>query len=156
MKNRIYSLLTFVMLGMMISSCYEEPDFLSEIVTSEGRNFPVIADFTLLTTGSPFKEGTKVDLDLDYWSLDEIATIKLYQRVDGAAPTEVASYNHTTNFQADSQTDQILMSYTIPVIAGATGKIVLDAEVINVNGLIRNTSTGGTGNRPSITLSVTK
>ncbi|GJM35230.1 MAG: hypothetical protein DHS20C18_42310 [Saprospiraceae bacterium] len=145
-----------VLSGLTFSSCYKESDWLGDNTTTEGKHFPVIAGFELVTEGGPFSEGTSVQLDLDFWSLDAISSIKLYERVDGGDPVEVASFGYTANFQDDSQTDELIMSYTIPSLPADTVQITLDAEVVNENGLTRNTKDGDTSNRPSITFTAVK
>lgn len=156
LKNIKTCFFTLGLLAIGLSSCYEEPDWVGDNVTTEGKHFPVIAGFGLQTEGDYFKEGTTIQLDLDYWSLDPIAAIKLYERVDGGDPVEVASFGYTANFQEDSQTDEIIMPYTIPTLPADTVQIVLDAEVVNENGLTRNSTDGGTANRPSITINAIK
>lgn len=153
-KSSLLPILAIVVFSF--SSCYEEPDWLGDNVTTEGKHYPVIAGFNVLTEGEYFPEGTAVELDLDYWSLDEIASVKLYESIDGADPVEVATFTHADNFQADSQTDEMLMTYTIPSLTTDSIAIRLDAEVINVNGLTRNSVDGGTANRPSVTITAQK
>ena len=144
----------FLFLSLMafgLSSCYEEPDWLGDNVTTEGKHFPVIAGFDA-PNGTDFKVGETAQLDLRYWSVDPISTIKLHATIDDVT-TEVSSKSYTQNFQEDSQTDMMLFDYTIPDVAVGTA-IRIDAEIINENGLTRNTVDGGTANRPSITLTV--
>ncbi len=151
--------ISFFLLSMLLigfSSCYEEPDWLGDNSTTEGKNFPVIAGFDLETEGETFAEGSTIQLDLDFWSLDPIASIRLYEHIDGGDAVEVASFGYTPNFQDDSQTDELIMTYTIPTLPADTVQITLDAEVINENGLTRNTKDSGTANRPSITITAVK
>lgn len=156
LKNIIYSILILGMVGLIFSSCYKEPDWVGDNTTTEGKHFPVIAGVTLVTAGDFFQEGSTIQIDLDYWSLDDIATVKLYENVDGGGATEVSSTSHVSNFQEDSQTDEMILSYTIPTLPSDTVEIVLDVEVINVNGLTRNSKNGGTANRPSISIMAIK
>ncbi|WP_367388563.1 hypothetical protein [Lewinella sp. LCG006] len=121
------------------SSCYEEPDWLAENVTPGRGNFPVISTFGT-TNGSEFAAGETVQLDLRFFSVDEIDRIVLSSIID-AVETEEETFAYTPNFAEDSQTDKLLMSYTIPANLPATvTKVILKVEIINKNGLTRDAS----------------
>lgn len=100
--------------------------------------------------------GTALEFDVDYWSTDPIAAIKLHETEGGEDTEEVFSASHTDNFQEDSQTDEMLIAHTAPFILADTIQVRYDAEIVNENGLTRNTVDGGTANRPSITITVIK
>lgn len=100
--------------------------------------------------------GKSLEFDVDYWSTDPIAAIKLHETEGDEHTEEVFSASHTDNFQEDSQTDEMLIAHTAPFILADTIQVRYDAEIVNENGLTRNTVDGGTANRPSITITVIK
>lgn len=121
------------------SSCYEEPDWLADNVTPGRGNFPVIATFGT-TNGSEFAAGETVQLDLRFFSVDEIDRIVLSSIIDNVT-TEEETFGYTPNFAEDSQTDKLLMSYTVPAgLPADVMTITLKVEIINKNGLTRDAS----------------
>ncbi|GLR15648.1 hypothetical protein [Portibacter lacus] len=155
-KYILRNLAFLFLIAFTVSSCYKESDWLGDNTTTEGKHFPVIAGITILDEMDTYPVGTNIQIDLDFWSLDEISTIKLYQTIGGGETTEVKSYPFVSNFQEDSQTDELIMDYQIPSITEESVSIRLDVEVINVNGLTRNSVDSGTANRPSLTITAVK
>lgn len=133
--NIPFFLFLFALLGFQ--SCYETPDWLEENTTPGLGNFPVIAAFSA-TNGTTFQAGETVNLDLRFWSVDPIQEIVLSSTI-GELTSEVASFGYTPNFDAESQTDKLLMDYNIPTsLDTSISEIILDIEIINENTLTRN------------------
>lgn len=154
MKSILYIFSLVVLFSVGLTSCYEQDDWLSDNTTTEGRHFPVIAEFFVLNPQDSFDVNDEIRLDLRYWSVDDIEVINMYATPQGGATMLVNSYPYSPNFQEDTQTDQLTMSYTVP--SGVSGEVRLDAEIVNQNGLVRNTNvaTSASGNRPSVTIVV--
>lgn len=130
----------FFIFSLSLTACYEEEDWLGDNTTPGRGNFPVVATFTS-SNGLSFSLGQTVNLDLRFFSVDEIDRIALISVIDGVE-VEEATFPYTPNFAADSQTDKLLMSYTLPnaVPAGVT-KIGLKVTIYNKNGLTRTSTT---------------
>ena len=124
---------------LALTGCYDEPDFLRDNVTI-GRGYaPVIATFTS-TNGTTFLEGDVAQLDLRYWSIDPIEEVVLYETIGSGARTRVAAMPYQANFAEDSQTDKMLLTYTIPDVPADVTSILVEAEVVNENGLTKTSS----------------
>ena len=147
MKNKLIYIFCLV-LTVSMTGCYDEPDWLGDNTTTEGKNFPVISGLST-TNGDIFKSNEVVNLDLDFWSDDDIAEIRLIEKIDGTERL-VETYDYAPNFQEDSQTDELLMDYIVPPLTEET-EIVLAVEIINENGLSRITPDPGS-NTPSGTV----
>lgn len=133
--NIPFFLFLFALLGFQ--SCYETPDWLEDNTTPGLGNFPVIAAFSA-TNGNAFAAGETVNLDLRFWSVDPVREIVLSSTIGGVT-TEVASFGYAANFDADSQTDKLLMDYSIPAsLDTSITEIMLAVEIINENTLARN------------------
>ena len=125
--------LSILVLGF--SSCYEEPDWLADNTTPGSGNFPVISTFGT-SNGRDFAVGETAQLDLRFFSVDEIDRIVLSSIINGVEMEE-ETFAYTPNFSEDSQTDVLLMSYTVPTgLASDVTTISLKVEIINKNGLI--------------------
>ncbi|MCF6285904.1 MAG: hypothetical protein L3K26_12010, partial [Candidatus Hydrogenedentes bacterium] len=72
----------------------------------------VITSIYEIKTVTYYNAGTVLDFDLDYWSLDPIKDVNFYRHVDGGDAEEISSSAHIDNFQEDSQTEELLYSYT--------------------------------------------
>lgn len=127
-------------MSTVLVSCYDEPDWLGDNTTSEGRNFPVIAGLSV-TNGETFSSGETVNIDLDFWSDDPIDEIRLIEKIGGGERI-FETFGYVENFQEDSQTDELLMDYIVPELTMDT-TIILAVEIINENGLTRITPDPG-------------
>lgn len=120
---------------LALTGCYEEPDWLGDNTVSLG-NFPVISSFSVVDDRE-FELGETVELDLRFWSDAPIQEIVLSSLI-GDTKAEVATFGYTPNFAEDSQTDKLLMSYTIPnELPDGVSSISLEVNIINENGLNR-------------------
>jgi hypothetical protein len=120
---------------LALTGCYEEPDWLGDNTVSLG-NFPVISSFSVVDNRE-FELGETVELDLRFWSDAPIQEIVLSSLI-GDTKTEAATFGYTPNFAEDSQTDKLLMSYTIPnELPEDVSSISLEVNIINENGLNR-------------------
>lgn len=122
-----------LMLLVVFTGCYDEPDLLSDLTTTEGKHFPVIASFGTESGETTFSSGASVGLDLRYWSVDEIDQIIFSETIDGNT-SEFANLGYTQNFAEDSQTDKLVVDYTAPSVAAET-TVTITVEILNANGL---------------------
>ncbi|TNE61228.1 MAG: hypothetical protein EP344_06230 [Bacteroidetes bacterium] len=127
-----------LLLGLVLSGCYKEPNWLDDNVTTGKGNYPVIATLTL-ANGNSFSIGETAQLDLRYWSLDPIKEIQLYSVIDGTENLESSS-PHVANFAEDSQTDKMILDYTVPSVPNDITEITLKVTIVNENTLTRSST----------------
>ena len=128
--------LALLVLALALPSCYKESNWLDDNVTPGKGNFPVIATLTLVN-GNMHKRGETAQLDLRYWSVDQIKEIQLNSIIGGVS-TLVSTTPYTSNFAADSQTDKLILDYPVPAnLDPAVTKVSLEVKVINDNTLSR-------------------
>jgi hypothetical protein len=135
-------------------ACYEQENPIEDLYDTEGRELPVISGWELAEEDLPdvLSTGTEITADLRYWSVPDITEIRFIE-VIGDTEATVESRPYTQNFNEQSQTDQMLFTYTTPDVSDTTA-ITLVAEVENADNLTRRSGTGGSGTRPSITITV--
>lgn len=132
MKNIYFIAL---ILTVLITACHDEPDWLGDNTTTEGNHFPVIG--TLTASSTTVSSGGSIELDMRYWSLDPIRETALIEKAEGAADfTIVDTYPYTFNFNAETQDEQLIMTYIAPAVSD-TSEYEVGARVINENGLTR-------------------
>jgi len=136
--QRIFFKYLLLLCGVIaLHSCYKESNFLDENTTTEDKNFPVVATFAV-TNGATFKVGDAIKTELNYWSIDPIKEIRLYQTVAGVREIKVTK-PYAAAFSKQSQTDSLLMEFPMPQLAVGT-EVSVQAEVVNDNGLMRLSS----------------
>jgi len=150
--NKIVSFSLFVLLALLISSCYKEPDFIGDNSKTEGKHFPVISGFNIIDKADSYSQGEMVKVDLDFWSLDPIKEINFFFKI-GDSIVLAGNSNYIANFQEDSQSDELVMDLLVPAVDSVV-EVTINAEVVNENGLTVNSENGGTGNRPSVSVTV--
>ncbi|GEM_PF-936330 len=150
MKQILPILLAFAVAVSLLPGCYKEPDWVGDHIKTENKHYPVISGFRVVDKKDAYAQGDQVTVDLDFWSVDPIKEIQFYF----VKPDTVlaGSSPYIENFKEDSQTDELVMSFTVPVVQDTTD-VVIDALIINENGLTRR-SGSGTGNRPSVSITV--
>ena len=151
-QNKLVSFSFFVLLALVISSCYKEPDFIGDNSTTEGKHFPVISGFNVVDKADSYNQGESVKVDLDFWSTDPIKEINFHYRI-GDTDVIAATSSYVANFQEDSQTDELVMEIAVPAV-DSTVTVTIDAEILNENGLSVISKDEGTGNRPSVSIVV--
>jgi hypothetical protein len=146
--------ITLCLIGLSLLSCYEQDNPIDDLYETDGRELPAIAGWDLVEEDLPdvLAPGSEITADLRYWSVPEVTEVRFIEVMDGSEST-VESRPYTQNFNEQSQTDQMVFSYTTPNVADTT-TITLEAEVENEDNLVRRTGTGGSATRPSITITV--
>ncbi len=138
-------ILGFLPILLLTSSCYKESNWIAENVDTEGFFYPLIQDVIAeSTTGDPIAEGSELLVSVYYWSRDPVATVELYETIDGNEQV-IHTATEPTRFDAERSVDVLEYTYTVP--AGTAGKeITLKAVVTTTNGLSRDKSTSFTVN----------
>lgn len=152
MKYIQYTVLCLI--GLSFMACYEQDNPIEDLYETDGRELPVIAEWGLVEDELPnvLETGTEITADLRYWSVPDVTEVRFIE-VIGDSESTIESRPYTQNFNEQSQTDQMVFSYTTPNVADTTS-IILVAEVENADDLTRRSGTGGSGTRPSITITV--
>ena len=141
-------------LGLGLAACYDQDNPIQDLYETEGREYANIAEWGLSNEDLPdvLAPGTELAPDLRYSSVPEVTEVRFIE-VIGDTESTVESRPYTLNFNEETQTDQMVFSYTTPEVSDTTS-ITLVAEVENEDNLVRRTGTGGSGTRPSITITV--
>jgi hypothetical protein len=137
MKNLIVLFYTLIAV-FAFSSCYKESAWLDENTTSEGKFFPNVFFNTL--DSATFSKGGSVRCNIEYWSKDKIKEVRFYNAIGTAAKTIVNTIPYTPAYSSFKKSDTLVYQYVVPVTAASGTSIVLDAEVVNENGLMRTSN----------------
>jgi len=143
-------LVLFVAVGLVMMSCLEEDNWLEDNIEPTGNHYPTIADLDIRNPDPQgvYQAGETINLDLLFWSEDEVSEIVLRDSVvNESAQQEYSRYSYSeAKFFEETQTDSLGMEYTIPSVPNDPSQIHLQVEVINENGLSRtNDESGNTG-----------
>ena len=135
--NRLNSIL-FCCFGFLITltSCFEQEDPLNDLIERTGNHYPVVANIRSLENQGyevNFTPGGKVNLELQYWSLDPISEIGFYDIINDDT-TLINSFPYEPAFSRISDTDTLVIAYDVPNLASDTD-VILYLEVVNENGL---------------------
>ena len=145
--------LLFSALFVLLVGCHDEDNFLAENTERTGEKAPVVSNLSLESAQDTLAVGETARLDLRFWSEGTVASINLYDSlvVDGSgvrAQQQVTSIDPSNAaFSEESQTDSLIIEYTVPSEVSDTTFIDLDVEVVNDNGL---RETNETANTPAI------
>jgi len=126
-----------VCLLLLLSGCFDEDNFLVDNIERTGQSFPVISNLEIINDQSSYSEGDIVQLDLRFWSEDPVANIVLSDSlINLSSQQEVSTFSYSqAAFSETSQTDSLIIDYTIPTVPNDTTEINLEVQVNNENGL---------------------
>lgn len=127
----------FACMVLLFTGCFEEDNFFEDNIELTGRSFPVISDLEIINAKSSYAEGETVRLDVRFWSEDPIESIALSDSLIGIRAQQqftVIPYSEAA-FSETSQTDSLVIEYTVPTVPNDTTQINLEVEVTNENGL---------------------
>ena len=140
MKNKISKLFIAVFATVvMISSCKKnDPDqWLKDNITIVGK-VPVVAGFTVKPPQTTnVAAGASVQLDLRYWSDEQIDKINLRSTVGANAQSLVSTTPYQKAYSNVSRTDSLLLGYQVPGDLAKGTSIVMEVEVVNKNTLTK-------------------
>lgn|GEM_PF-2906871 len=127
---------------VLLSSCYKESDWISDNVDTDGYFYPLIQDVLVEpanSTATSFAEGDEALISIYYWSRDDVASVEIFETIDGNEKL-IHTATQPTRFDPARSVDVLETSYTIPT--GTSGKeITIRAVVTTVNGLSRDKAT---------------
>lgn len=127
MKN--IKFLLFLVLIIGLSSCYKEESWVDKNVKDGGNSVPVIQNLSITNTpeGGAFKIGDMVNLDLQYWSIDEVADLSVYSLVD-KVETLYKSFPFVDSYDTETGTQIQSVNYLIP--DGTSGDTLTIAVIV--------------------------
>jgi hypothetical protein len=133
----IKKVVLFAVVGLLVTSCLEEDNWLEENIKETGNQYPNISDFEIENLKDEYAEGETVQLDLLFWSESPIQEIVLRDSVVNESPQQVYSRfsPDEASFSEASQTDSLRIAYQIPTVPNDTSQINLEIEIVNENGL---------------------
>ncbi len=163
--------LALLVLGCALSSCYKENqwDWVGQNTTLTGKGFAPVSTNTLFdlnltnpnNTTSPriprsinatistrpeiLPAGYTIQTELQYYCIDPLKEILVYQTVGTAARTTLRTIPYQPSFSRNKGLDTLIVEYTVPALASGTN-IILDLDVMSINGLGLVGSTGATAN----------
>ncbi|ATP58146.1 hypothetical protein CPT03_17580 [Pedobacter ginsengisoli] len=140
MKNKISKLFIAVFATVVLfSSCKKnDPDhWLKDNITIVGK-VPVVAGFTVKPPQTTnVAAGASVQLDLRYWSDEQIDKINLRSTVGANAQALVSTTPYQKAYSTVSRTDSLLLGYQVPGDLAKGTSIVMEVEVVNKNTLTK-------------------
>lgn len=131
-----YSFLAVLFSSIMLSSCFEEDNFLDDNLTLTGNHFPVIASFSVDTKSVYVINEVVTDAILSYWTEGSIKQINVYNTIGSGTKDIVSTTPYSANFIDSLRTDVFVFDYDIPNVEPRTS-IKIEVEVENVNGLTK-------------------
>ncbi|AMM52050.1 hypothetical protein TH61_13840 [Rufibacter sp. DG15C] len=147
MKRIINYLFVLVLGSALLTSCYDEPDFIKDNTTPTGKgSVPVsgndlidlangrIALSTSATAPNSYAAGEKISFELGFFSDSPIKEINLYETIGTGARTKVQTYPYKPAFSQTDRTDTLIVNYTVPQVPSKS-VIKLETEILNENGL---------------------
>ncbi len=128
--------LLLMIAGLTLVSCSEDNFFLDNI-DQTGRSFPVISNIIIQNQQDEYTSGETVQIRVEFWSNDPVKEIVLYDSLVNIRDREVVLTEPAANasFSEESETDVIILNYTVPDVPEDPTTINLQVEVINENGL---------------------
>ncbi len=136
MKNIL--ILMLGLMAMTFTSCYEEPDWISDNTTTEGKHYAQIQS-VYVEDGATLTPGSTFNLMVDYWSIDDVDKLDLTQDILGVE-TLVSSTPYADHYDAEKNVQVMPLSYTIPADVEAGTDISLTVDVITTGGLVTSKS----------------
>lgn len=143
MKNIFFCITLLVVFTAGLLSCEKSKDFIADESTRSGGYLPVSTNALLdvnnnttigtSATSTKYAPGAVVKTELQFFSVDPIKEINLYETVGSGTKTKVgASIPYAAAYSPVKKLDTLLVSYTVPSAASGT-TIKLDYEIMNIN-----------------------
>ncbi|HTL09923.1 MAG TPA: hypothetical protein VL307_16730 [Chitinophagaceae bacterium] len=143
MKKSFLFIALLATLAAGIASCEKSKDYIVDESTRSGGYLPVSTNAlldvnnntTIGTSASSTKyaPGAVVKTELQFFSIDPIKEINLFETVGAGTKTKVgASIPYASAYSSIKKLDTLLVSYTVPTAASGT-TIKLEYEIMNIN-----------------------
>lgn len=123
----------------LVTSCYEEEQWLEDNIETEGKNYPVIQSVGVEGELAP---GNTLNLIMHYWSSDPILRYDLYDSVAMVSNQQLySSTDYVYNYDEETGSEVVTLPYTIPSTVVDTSIVILRVAIVNENGLSREVVT---------------
>lgn len=144
MKNTTFFFLLVLTTMAVVVSCKKSTDFIADESTKSGGYLPVSTNALLdvnnnttigtTATSTKYAPGGVVKTELQYFSVDPVKEINLYETVGAGTRNKVgASIPYASAYSAIKKLDTLLVPYTVPAGTASGTTIKLDYEIMNVN-----------------------
>lgn len=171
MKNiNVFSLIALFVLGMTLSGCYKDKewDWVSQNTTASGKyapvssntlydlnltnpnnttnpKIPISINATSATNRHRLAAGYTLRTELQYYCIDPIKEIVLYEALGTGAKAIKKTYPYQPAFSKNKGVDTLIIEYALPELA-TNADINLEIDVISTKGQGLVGSTGATAN----------
>ena len=135
-KLYVYPFLLATVVVTLLTSCYEEENWLEDNITPTGEYYPTIYMNDL---DGEYAAGDEVIVDLEFASQGTLENIVLYQQLGEAEEEVVSTTPYQPAFSQKKSQDTLALTYVVPSITD-TVEITLRAEAVNANGLTTSSS----------------
>lgn len=122
---------------ILLSSCKKNDadQWLKDNIEVIGK-IPVITSLAVVPPQTvSVQAGSVVNLDLRYWSEDEIDQINFRDSVGTTVKKLFLNKPYQKAYSTVSRTDSLLAPYQVPAGLASNTKIIIEAEVVNKNSL---------------------
>lgn len=133
MKNILFVLFSV----LLVTSCYEETDWVEDNSTTNGHHFPMIQD--VIPESDTVQAGATVAVNVYFWSRDEVKELDFLQTINGTETLLSTSAPQVT-YDEERNVDVMNFSYTVPDTSMAGSSITLTSVVRTVHDLTRSKS----------------
>lgn len=132
-----------VIIAAIATACYEENDVVTEIMTPTGKgSYPVsVNTFVDLKSGLSvnnrvYATNVNFSFELQYWSIDPVQEINVYETVGAGAKTKIFSkpYSEIAAYSKIKSADTLVIAYQTPLVPKETS-VKLEVEILNQNTL---------------------
>jgi len=135
MKNTSF----IVFLLLLLGACKKSTNFIADNSTHSGGYLPVstnalvdMAD-NLAISNRAYVAGTTFKTELQFFSVDPVKEINLYETIGTGVKNRVANYPYASAYSNIKKLDTLLLPYTVGAALTSGTSIRLDFEFLNVN-----------------------
>jgi hypothetical protein len=140
MKNITYF---FILISMaaVIASCKKPIDFVVNGSTRSGGQLPVSSNTlvdmldNVAISGRKYAAGTTFKTEIQFYSVDAVQEINLYETIGAGTRNKVADYPYVPAYSPIKKLDTLLVPYTVGAALASGTSIKLEYEILNVNTL---------------------
>jgi len=139
MKNIIFFILLLLSMAAGLGACKKSTNFIADESTHSGGYLPVstnalidMADNVAINNRS-YAAGATFKTELQFFSVDPVKEINLYETIGATAKNKVATYPYASAYSAIKKLDTLLVPYMVGAALTSGTSIKLEYEIMNVN-----------------------
>jgi len=144
MKNTIFFFILVLGAAACFVSCKKSTDFIADESAKSGGYLPVSTNALIdvnnnttigtTATSTKYPPGGVVKTELQFFSVDPIKEINLYETIGAGTRNKVGSgIPYASAYSSVKKLDTLLVPYTVPAAATSGATIKLDYEIMNIN-----------------------